>query len=71
MFQKRIQGVLYGMASPREAMPRLLRYYQDGKLKLDELITKRYTLDEINQGYDDMHAGMNIRGIIEFSGLKG
>ena len=71
MFQKRIQGVLYGMASPREAMPRLLRYYQDGKLKLDELITKRYTLDEINQGYDDMHAGVNIRGIIEFSGLKG
>ena len=71
MFQKRIQGVLYGMASPREAMPKLLRYYQDGKLKLDELITKRYTLDEINQGYDDMHAGVNIRGIIEFSGLKG
>ena len=71
MFQKRIQGVIYGMASPREAMPRLLRYYQDGKLKLDELITKRYTLDEINQGYDDMHAGVNIRGIIEFSGLKG
>ena len=71
MFQKRIQGVLYGMASPREAMPKLLRYYQDGKLKLDELITKRYTLDEINQGYDDMQAGVNIRGIIEFSGLKG
>jgi len=71
MFQKRIQGLIYGMASPREAMPKLLRYYQDGKLKLDELITKRYTLDEVNQGYDDMRAGVNIRGIIEFSGLKG
>jgi S-(hydroxymethyl)glutathione dehydrogenase/alcohol dehydrogenase len=71
MFQKRIQGMVYGMASPREAIPRLLRYYQDGKLKLDELITKRYTLDEINQGYDDMRAGVNIRGIIEFSGLRG
>jgi S-(hydroxymethyl)glutathione dehydrogenase/alcohol dehydrogenase len=71
MFQKRIQGVLYGMSSPREAMPRLLRYYQDGKLKLDELITKRYTLDEVNQGYDDLRAGVNTRGIIEFSGLKG
>jgi S-(hydroxymethyl)glutathione dehydrogenase/alcohol dehydrogenase len=70
MLQKRVQGALYGMASPREAMPMLLRYYQDGKLKLDELITKRYTLDEINQGYDDMRAGVNIRGIIEFSGLK-
>ena len=71
MFQKRIQGVIYGMQSPRDAMPKLLRYYQDGKLKLDELITKRYTLDEVNQGYDDMRAGVNIRGIIEFSGLKG
>ncbi len=71
MFQKRVQGALYGMASPREAIPMLLRYYRDGKLKLDELITKRYTLDEINQGYDDMRAGVNIRGIIEFSGLKG
>jgi len=66
MFQKRIQGSLYGMAAPREAMPMLLRLYQAGKLKLDELITKRYTLDEINQGYADMHAGHNIRGIIDF-----
>jgi len=71
MFQKRIQGLIYGMQSPRDAMPRLLRYYQEGKLKLDELITKRYTLDEVNQGYDDMRAGVNIRGIIEYSGLKG
>jgi len=71
MFQKRIQGLIYGMQSPRDAMPRLLRYYQEGKLKLDELVTKRYTLDEVNQGYDDMRAGVNIRGIIEFSGLKG
>ena len=66
MMQKRIQGVLYGMASPREAMPRLLDYYKTGKLKLNELITKRYTLDEINTGYEDMHAGVNIRGIIDF-----
>jgi len=66
MFQKRIQGVLYGMASPREAMPKLLRMYQAGTLKLDELITRRYALDEVNQAYADMHDGRNIRGIIEF-----
>jgi NDMA-dependent alcohol dehydrogenase len=66
MFQKRIQGSLYGMASPREAMPMLLRMYQAGHLKLDELITKRYSLDEINQGYADMRDGHNIRGIIDF-----
>lgn len=66
MFQKRIQGALYGMESPREAMPKLLRLYQAGQLKLDELITRRYTLDQINEGYDDMRNGHNIRGVIEF-----
>jgi S-(hydroxymethyl)glutathione dehydrogenase/alcohol dehydrogenase len=40
--------------------------YQAGKLKLDELITNTYTLDEINQGYEDMRNGKNIRGVIVF-----
>lgn len=66
MFQKRIQGALFGMASPREAMPMLLRMYKAGHLKLDELITRRYTLEDINKGYEDMHEGINIRGIIDF-----
>jgi S-(hydroxymethyl)glutathione dehydrogenase/alcohol dehydrogenase len=66
MFQKRIQGALYGMASPREAMPMLLREYQAGRLKLDELITHRYSLDEINQAYQDMRDGKNLRGVVEF-----
>ena len=66
LFQKRIQGVLYGMGSPRDAMPELLNLYSAGRLKLDELITKRYTLDDINQAYADMRAGVNIRGVIDF-----
>jgi Zn-dependent alcohol dehydrogenase len=36
-------------------------------LKLDELITKTYSLDEIGQGYQDMHDGKNIRGVIKYS----
>lgn len=64
MFQKRIQGALYGMASPREAMPMLLRLYQAGQLKLDELITKRYSLDQVGQGYRDMLDGTIIRGVL-------
>jgi Zn-dependent alcohol dehydrogenase len=67
MFQKHIQGALYGAKSPREAMPMLLDLYRAGKLKLDELITRTYTLDEINIGYSDMRNGRNIRGIIRFA----
>jgi S-(hydroxymethyl)glutathione dehydrogenase/alcohol dehydrogenase len=66
MFQKRIQGVLYGNSSPRAAIPRLLDLYAAGRLHLDELITTRYPLEQINQGYEDMHAGKNIRGVIDF-----
>jgi Zn-dependent alcohol dehydrogenase len=67
LMQKRIQGVLYGMASPRDAMPGLLRQYQVGRLKLDELITRRYPLNEVMTGFSDMAEGRNIRGVIDFS----
>lgn len=66
MLQKRIQGAIFGMGSPRVVMPSLLELYRDGKLKLDELVTRRYTLDEINEAYADMRAGKNIRGVIDF-----
>jgi S-(hydroxymethyl)glutathione dehydrogenase/alcohol dehydrogenase len=66
MYQKRIQGVLFGMSAPRRAVPTLLNLYTEGYLKLDEMITTRYTLDQINEGYADMHAGKNIRGVIDF-----
>ena len=64
LFAKEIKGALFGDSNPHTDIQRMLRLYQEGKLKLDELITKRYTLDEINQGYEDMHAGKNIRGVI-------
>jgi NDMA-dependent alcohol dehydrogenase len=66
LFQKRIQGVLYGSLSPSKDMLRLLSMYQAGQLKLKELVTRTYTLDQINEGYADMHAGRNIRGVITF-----
>jgi len=66
MFQKRIQGVLYGSLSPSKDMLRLLAMYKAGQLKLDELVTRTYPLDQINEGYADMHAGRNIRGVITF-----
>ena len=66
MFQKRIQGVLYGSLSPSKDILRLLSMYQAGQLKLKELITRTYFLDQIAEGYADMHAGRNIRGVITF-----
>jgi Zn-dependent alcohol dehydrogenase len=42
----------------------LLRLYDAGQLKLDELVTATYTLEEVNQGYQDLRDGKNIRGVI-------
>ena len=64
LWQKRLQGAIYGMFSPSKDIPRLLSMYESGKLRLDELVTRTYTLDQINQGYDDMHAGINLRGVV-------
>ena len=64
MQQKQLVGTLFGSANPRYDIPRLLGLYQSGQLKLDELITRTYGLDEINQGYQDMRDGKNVRGVI-------
>jgi Zn-dependent alcohol dehydrogenase len=64
--EKQLRGALYGSENPRTAVPKLLGLYRRGELKLDEMITRTYTLDEINQGYADMRAGKNIRGVIVF-----
>jgi NDMA-dependent alcohol dehydrogenase len=63
---KTLKGLLYGGMNPRASMPMLLNLYRNGNLKLDELITRRYRLDQINDAFTDMREGRNIRGIIEF-----
>jgi alcohol dehydrogenase (nicotinoprotein) len=64
LFEKRLQGALFGSSNPFDDIPRMLDLYRAGKLKLAELITARYTLDQVNQGYEDMMAGRNVRGVI-------
>jgi S-(hydroxymethyl)glutathione dehydrogenase/alcohol dehydrogenase len=66
MMNKEIKGTIFGSMNPRESIPRLLSMYREGVLKIDELVTRRYSLDEVNQGYADMLAGKNIRGVITF-----
>jgi alcohol dehydrogenase/S-(hydroxymethyl)glutathione dehydrogenase/alcohol dehydrogenase len=64
--QKAVMGAVYGYTSPRLQIPELLALYRKGDLKLRELITRRYSLDQINQGYADLDAGENLRGVIVF-----
>jgi S-(hydroxymethyl)glutathione dehydrogenase/alcohol dehydrogenase len=52
--------------SPAAAIPYFLNLYKSGNLYLDELVSRRYSLEEINLGYADMHAGTNIRGVVDF-----
>lgn len=64
LFQKTVKGTLFGNSNPMYDIKKLLGLYQAGKLKIDELVTQQYTLDNINQGYDDLLAGKNIRGVL-------
>jgi alcohol dehydrogenase/S-(hydroxymethyl)glutathione dehydrogenase/alcohol dehydrogenase len=66
VFGKKIVGTLYGDCHPRIHIPRLLDMASHGKLDLASLISKTYSLDEINQGFADMHSGANIRGLIAY-----
>ena len=66
MWQKEIKGTIFGSLNPRADIPKLLGLYREGQLKLDELITRRYRLDEINDGYQAMRDGENIRGVIAY-----
>ena len=67
LFQKTVMGTLYGDSQPRYDIPNLLKMYHAGKIKLDEMVTRTYTLDQVNEAYADMLAGKNIRGVIEFA----
>ncbi|TSD94098.1 NDMA-dependent alcohol dehydrogenase [Skermania sp. ID1734] len=64
LYQKRLQGSLFGASSPTADIPAQLEMYQRGSLKLDELITTRYRLEDVNKGFEDMKAGKNLRGVI-------
>ena len=66
LFQKTIKGSLFGNSNPMHDIKNILSLYKDGLYKLDELVTKEYTLDQINEGYEDMAAGVNLRGVIRY-----
>jgi Zn-dependent alcohol dehydrogenase len=63
---QRILGSKVGSARPEIDLPRLLELYRQGRLKLDELISARYRLDEINDAIASAHRGSALRNVIVF-----
>ncbi|BBX24491.1 alcohol dehydrogenase [Mycolicibacter terrae] len=66
MLQKTLKGNIFGGGSSHIETPRLVGLYKSGLLKIDEMITTTYKLENINDGYQDMVDGKNIRGVITF-----
>jgi S-(hydroxymethyl)glutathione dehydrogenase/alcohol dehydrogenase len=64
MMQKSIRGSLYGGTPPKQSIPQLVELYKRGQLKIDELITNTYAVDDINEAYQDLEAGKNLRGVV-------
>ena len=64
--QKRIIGAYYGSQSPHETFATLVDLYLRGELICDELVQRRYPLDQINEGFDALARGENGRGVIVF-----
>ena len=66
LMEKQLVGTIFGSANPRSDIPRLMHLYRNGQLDLAGMVTREYALEEINQGFEDMHAGRNIRGVLRY-----
>jgi Zn-dependent alcohol dehydrogenase len=60
-------GNIFGGGSSHVETPKLVGLYKSGQLKIDEMVTTTYSLENINDGYADMLDGKNIRGVIKFT----
>ena len=65
-FQKHLVGAYYGSASPHESFRTMVDLYRRGDLKVDELVQRRYPLEEINEGFAALERGEDGRGVIVF-----
>jgi Zn-dependent alcohol dehydrogenase len=68
LMNKTLCGTVFGSCNPKSDIPLLATLYQSGQLLLDEMITQRYGLDDINDAYADLTSGRLIRGVIDFGG---
>ncbi len=61
------RGTAFGGAKGRTDVPRIVDWYMDGKINIDDLITHKMPLHQINDAFDLMHAGKSIRSVVEFA----
>ena len=66
LMEKQVVGSLFGSGNPRADIPKLLNLYREGQLDLDGLVTTEYDLDGVNDGYEAMRLGTNIRGVMVY-----
>ncbi len=64
--EKELVGSIFGSSNPGVDVPRLLDLYRDGLLDLDGMVTRTYPLERVNEGFQDMREGRNIRGVLVF-----
>lgn len=67
LLQKSLQGSIFGGGNPQHDIPAILQLYQLGQINLDDMVTREYRLEQVNDGYRDMLEGRNIRGVIRFT----
>ena len=67
LMQKNLQGTIFGGGNPHYDIPKLLAMYKAGRINLDDMVTRQYKLEQINEGYQDMLEGRNIRGVIRYT----
>src|SRR5215218_10271319 len=60
------RGTAFGGARGRTDVPKIVDWYMEGKINIDDLITHKLPLDRINEGFDLMHEGKSIRAVVEF-----
>ena len=60
------KGTAFGGAKGRSDVPRIVDWYMDGKINIDDLITHQFQLENINEAFDVMHAGEGIRSVVVY-----
>ncbi|KPH81627.1 S-(hydroxymethyl)glutathione dehydrogenase/class III alcohol dehydrogenase [Bosea vaviloviae] len=60
------RGTAFGGARGRTDVPKIVDWYMEGKINIDDLITHKLSLDEINHGFDLMHEGKSIRSVVVY-----